>query len=275
MRYLIFSVIFLLSSCALQSPRNLLDKDSIKTDVLEHIIDTDGEEFVDNSDSTDTDIFSNNSENSSGNGSSSQVSESKYYSRDERVRVVYKDVVRNSTSEKVINSQSDLGQVIYKVPDTMIVRKNYEVVVRISKSRNNIEIRSNLNGKITSKNIKTSNKMSVELIDPIGDIFQIKEVNIQKQLVDSSYTEWKYNIMPLKSGQNKLDLVISIYKDDDVKQIVYSDDIYVQSNAPAQIKSFWYDNWKWSIETLIIPIITWLFGLWWGKRSEKRKRRRY
>ena len=275
MRYLIFSVIFLLSSCALQSPRNLLDKDSIKTDGLEHIIDTDGEEFVDNSDSTDTDIFSNNSENSSGNGSSSQVSESKYYSRDERVRVVYKDVVRNSTSEKVINSQSDLGQVIYKVPDTMIVRKNYEVVVRISKSRNNIEIRSNLNGKITSKNIKTSNKMSVELIDPIGDIFQIKEVNIQKQLVDSSYTEWKYNIMPLKSGQNKLDLVISIYKDDDVKQIVYSDDIYVQSNAPAQIKSFWYDNWKWSIETLIIPIITWLFGLWWGKRSEKRKRRRY
>ena len=275
MRYLIFSVIFLLSSCALQSPRNLLDKDSIKTDGLEHIIDTDGEEFVDNSDSTDTDIFSNNSENSSGNGSSSQVSESKYYSRDERVRVVYKDVVRNSTSEKVVNSQSDLGQVIYKVPDTMIVRKNYEVVVRISKSRNNIEIRSNLNGKITSKNIKTSNKMSVELIDPIGDIFQIKEVNIQKQLVDSSYTEWKYNIMPLKSGQNKLDLVISIYKDDDVKQIVYSDDIYVQSNAPAQIKSFWYDNWKWSIETLIIPIITWLFGLWWGKRSEKRKRRRY
>ena len=275
MRYLIFSVIFLLSSCTLQSPRNLLDKDSIKTDGLEHIIDTDGEEFVDNSDSTDTDIFSNNSENSSGNGSSSQVSESKYYSRDERVRVVYKDVVRNSTSEKVVNSQSDLGQVIYKVPDTMIVRKNYEVVVRISKSRNNIEIRSNLNGKITSKNIKTSNKMSVELIDPIGDIFQIKEVNIQKQLVDSSYTEWKYNIMPLKSGQNKLDLVISIYKDDDVKQIVYSDDIYVQSNAPAQIKSFWYDNWKWSIETLIIPIITWLFGLWWGKRSEKRKRRRY
>jgi hypothetical protein len=275
MRYLIFSVIFLLSSCALQSPRNLLDKDSIKTDGLEHIIDTDGEEFVDNSDSTDTDIFSNNSENSSGNGSSSQVSESKYYSRDERVRVVYKDVVRNSTSEKVVNSQSDLGQVIYKVPDTMIVRKNYEVVVRISKSRNNIEIRSNLNGKITSKNIKTSNKMSVELIDPIGDIFQIKEVNIQKQLVDSSYTEWKYNIMPLKSGQNKLDLVISIYKDDDVKQIVYSDDIYVQSNAPAQIKSFWYDNWKWSIETLIIPIITWLFGLWWGKRSEKKKRRRY
>ena len=271
MRYLIFSVIFLLSSCALQSPRNLLDKDSIKTDGLEHIIDTDGEEFVDNSDSTDTDIFSNNSENSSGNGSSSQVSESKYYSRDERVRVVYKDVVRNSTSEKVVNSQSDLGQVIYKVPDTMIVRKNYEVVVRISKSRNNIEIRSNLNGKITSKNIKTSNKMSVELIDPTGDIFQIKEVNIQKQLVDSSYTEWKYNIMPLKSGQNKLDLVISIYKDDDVKQIVYSDDIYVQSNAPAQIKSFWYENWKWSIETLIIPIITWLFGLWWGKRSKKKK----
>lgn len=272
MRYLIFSVILLLSSCALQSPRNLLDKDSIKTDGLEHIIDTDGEGFIDNNDSTVTELFSNG-ENSPGHGGTGQVSESKYYSKDERVRVVYRDVVRNSTSEKVVNSQSDLGQVIYKVPDTMIVRKNYEVVVRISRSKNNIEIKSNLNGKITSKNIKTSNRMSVELIDPIGGIFQIKEVNIQKQLVDSSYTEWKYNIMPLKSGQNKLDLVISIYKDEDVKQIVYSDEIYVQSNAPAQIKYFWYDNWKWSIETLIIPIITWLFGLWWGKRTEKKKRR--
>lgn len=187
--------------------------------------------------------------------------------------VIIKEVIKNSTTQTKINSETDLGQVIYKVPDTMKVMKNYDVIVRISKSRTNIEIHNNLSGKIIQRSIKTTNKMSVELVDPTGDSFQIKEVNSEKQLVDSSYTEWKFNVMPLVSGKNKLDLVISIFKNDDVKQIVYSDEIYVQSNAPGQIKTFWYDNWKWSMEKLIIPVITWLFGMWWGKRREKRKRR--
>jgi hypothetical protein len=187
--------------------------------------------------------------------------------------VIIKEVIKNSTTETKVNSETDLGQVIYKVPDTMKVMKNYDVIVRISKSQTNIEISNNLSGKIIQKSIKTTNRMSVELVDPTGESFQIKEVNSEKQLVDSSYTEWKFNVMPLKSGQNKIDLVISIFKNDDVKQIVYSDEIWVQSNAPAQIKSFWYDNWKWSIEKLIIPVITWLFGMWWGKRREKKKRR--
>jgi len=193
------------------------------------------------------------------------------YSPQKEVSV--KEVFKKSIQRTEVNSETDLGQVIYKVPDTMRVMKNYDVIVRISKSQTNIEMHNNLNGKIIQKSIKTSNRMSVELIDPTGNSFQIKEVNSQKQIVDSSYTEWKFNVMPLKSGQNKLDLVISIFKNDDVKQIVYSDEIWVKSNTPAQIKTFWYDNWKWSMEKLIIPVITWLFGMWWGKRREKKKRR--
>lgn len=181
-------------------------------------------------------------------------------------------IIKNNTSS-IVNTETNLGQVVYKVPDTMQVMKNYEVIVRISKSQTNVEIHNNLNGKVFEKSIKTSNKMQVELIDPTGNSFKINEINSQKQLVDSTYTEWKYNVMPLKSGQNKLDLVISIFKDDDVKQVVYSDEIYVKTNAPAQIKTFWYDNWKWSMEKILIPIITWIFGMWWGKRSEKKKRK--
>lgn len=190
-----------------------------------------------------------------------------------QISVQKETVVIESKSNKKITSSNDLGQVIYKVPDTMKVMKNYEVIVRISKSSNNVEITSDLNGKIFSKNIKTSNKMQVELIDPTSSCFNIKEINSQKQLVDSTYTEWKFNVVPLKSGQNKLDLVISIIRGDDVKQVVYSDEIYVQSNAPAQIKTFWFENWQWSMEKLIIPILTWFFGMWWGKRTEKKKKK--
>lgn len=273
MKYLFFSIFLILSSCALQSPKNLIDDDSINTDGLEFTIDSDGDENLENFIPIDTNFFSNGNGDIGGNGSSGNVSNSTYNPRQERERVIIKEVVKNNINERLVNTNNELGQVIYKVPDTMLVRKSYEVVVRISRTTGNIEIKSNLNGKITSKNIKTSNKMSVELKDATGGLFDIKEITAQKQLVDSSYTEWRYNVIPLKSGQNKLDLVISIFKNDDVKQIVYSDEIYVQSNTPAQIKYFWYDNWKWSIETLIVPFLTWLFGLWWGKRSEKKKRR--
>lgn len=187
------------------------------------------------------------------------------------LKIFQKKEIVSSKPNSTIRSTNDLGQVIYKVPDTMKVMNNYEVVVRISKSSNNVEITSNLNGKIFSKNIKTSNKMQVELVDPTSS-FQIKEINNQKQLVDSTYTEWKFNVLPLKPGSNKLDLVVSIIKGDDIKQVVFSDEIFVHSNTPAQIKEFWYENWKWSIEKLIIPVLTWFLGMWWGKRREKKKR---
>jgi hypothetical protein len=186
---------------------------------------------------------------------------------------IIKEIVKNTNSTTNVNSQSDLGQVIYKVPDTMQVMKNYDIIIRISRSNTNVEISQNLNGKVITKNIKTSHTMQVELVDPTGECFKVSEVNSQKQIVDSSYTEWRFNVTPLKSGNNKLNLVVSIFKNDDVKQTVYSDEIYVQANAPAQIKSFWYENWKWSMEKIIIPILAWLFGRWWGKRSEKKKRR--
>lgn len=186
---------------------------------------------------------------------------------------VVKEIVINKYSKANVNSQSDLGQVVYKVPDTMRVMKNYDIIVRISRSKTNVEISENLNGKVVTKSIKTSHTMQVELVDPTGECFKISEVNSQKQMVDSSYTEWIFNVTPLKSGNNKLNLIVSIFRNDDVKQTVYSDEIYVQANAPAQIKTFWYENWKWSMEKIIIPILAWLFGRWWGKRSEKKKRR--
>ena len=177
-----------------------------------------------------------------------------------------------SNTSSIVNTETNLGQVVYKVPDTMQVMKNYEVIVRISKSQTNVEIHNNLNGKVFHKNIKTSNKMQVELIDPTENSFKITPVNVQKQLVDSTYTEWKFNVTPLKSGTNKLDLVISIFKDDDIKQVVYSDDIYVRSNPKAEIKSFWYDNWKWVFEKMLIPLASWLFGIWLGRTTKKKRR---
>lgn len=258
MRYLFLLLTIIFTGCATQK--------DVPNNNLENFTQTDSLKLVINDSLPLIDTTNMNIQNE-------LVSEAMVRPYTPQREIVIKEVFKNSIQNTKVNSETDLGQVIYKVPDTMKVMKNYDVIVRISKSQTNIEMRNNLNGKVIQRSIKTSNRMSVELIDPTGNSFQIKEVNSQKQIVDSSYTEWKFNVMPLKSGQNKLDLVISIFKNDDVKQIVYSDEIWVQSNTPAQIKTFWYDNWKWSMEKLIIPVITWLFGMWWGKRREKKKRR--
>jgi hypothetical protein len=179
-------------------------------------------------------------------------------------------VVKNIT--KSTSSQSSLGQIVYKVPDTMKVFKNYEVIVRISKSKDNIEISENIQGKVHTKNIQTTSTMEVKLVDPTGKNFIIGLINSEKQVVDSSYTEWRFDVKPMKPGLNKLNLVVSIIKDSGVKQVVMSDDIVVKSSPVAQIKNVWSENWKWFFEKMIIPLVVWLFGIIIGRWSKKKRR---
>jgi hypothetical protein len=181
---------------------------------------------------------------------------------DEKSKIIVEKTIINT------NKESQLGQIIYKVPDTMKVFKNYEVIVRISKSKNNIEITENIQGKIHTKNIQT---MEVKLVDPTGKNFVIGLINSEVQLVDSSYTEWRFDVKPIKSGLNKLNLVVSIIKDSSVKQVVLSDDILVKSNPPAQLQNAWSENWKWIFEKMIIPLSVWLFGIIIGRWSKKKE----
>jgi hypothetical protein len=114
--------------------------------------------------------------------------------------------------------------------------------------------------------------MEVKLVDPTGKNFIIGLTNSEVQLVDSSYTEWRFDVKPIKSGLNKLNLVVSIIKDSSVKQVVLSDDILVKSNPPAQIQNAWSENWKWIFEKMIIPLAVWLFGIIIGRWSKKKRR---
>jgi len=182
-------------------------------------------------------------------------------------------VVQQNTISKQNNTTSTTsgGQILYSVPDTMQVAKNYRVVVRISSCQKNVEIEENISGRVVKKSIKTSARMEVELVDPDGDAFLIKPITKQKQIVDSSYTEWIWNVSPKKPGDNKLDLVVSIIIDDDVKQTVLSDRIWVRSNTSAVVKKFWYDNWRWSFEKILIPIVAWLGGILIGSKLKDRK----
>ncbi len=172
-------------------------------------------------------------------------------------------------------TESDLGQIVYKIPDTMQVRKTYQISVRIAKGTDDIKIVEEYRGKVTTRIIKTSSIMEVLLVDPAPDdrkSFEITKINNDIQMIDSTgYTEWLFSITPIHTGKYKLNLIVSIIRNDSRKQIVYTDKIYVRSNASAQIQTFWEKNWNWTFDTILIPLITFAFGIWFANRRKKRK----
>ena len=178
-------------------------------------------------------------------------------------------VVENKQNKR--NTTTSGGQIIYSVPDTMQVAKNYQVIVRISSCQKNIEIEENISGRVVRKSIKTSARMQVELVDPNEGVFIIKPITTQKQIIDSSFTEWRWSVLPKKSGDYSLDLVVSIIIGDDVKQTVLSDRIWIRANTRATVKKFWYENWKWSFEKIFIPFVIWVSGIFIGRKLNSKK----
>jgi hypothetical protein len=169
--------------------------------------------------------------------------------------------------KKNVSQSIDLGEVVYKVPDTMIVFTTYKITVRISKKSGTIDITENLDGKITKSSIKTSSKMEVMLVDPNGDSsFKIKQINNDQQVIDSlGYTEWIFSVTPLKSGNRSLNLVISIISSDGKKQKVYNDVVHIKSSISKEATTFWNKYWQWLFTTFLIPIFVFI----WKRKNKK------
>lgn len=183
-------------------------------------------------------------------------------------------VKKSIIKEDTIDAKIKIGTLVYHIPDTMIAKKTYIIKVRINRDTLDTKIFETFDDKIIQSHIKTTSTMEVAIIDPSPDndkSFNIVKSNDDDQLVDNDeYTEWVYGITPLKNGKLKLNIVVSIIKDGNKKQIVYFDDIFVKSNPKANISDFVKENWKWGMSTIIIPFIIW----WWNNRKKKRRIRK-
>ncbi len=209
----------------------------------------------------------------SANGlSNAQIDSISYVSADveyvSRNEISYKTVQSNRRSENNsrISSRSStesMGNFLYKVPDTMIVLNSYTIIARISKKLDTLIIEENINGKFTKEVIRIESRMEVDIIDRNGDNFIINKINSKRQIVeDGYYTEWIFNVTPLKYGELPLDIVVTIVRGDDIKEDVYTDLIIVKSNPVKQVEKWWNNHWIVLSELVIIPIIIWLFNLW-------------
>lgn len=174
-------------------------------------------------------------------------------------------------SKPYMRSITNPGRLVYHIPDTMVSFKTYTIKIRISRDTSNRVILQNM-AKVIDTIIKSTSSMEILIMDPsTSKSFEITKVNSERQIVDDEgYTEWQYDVTPLKSGKLQLSLVVSIIRDGDKKQIVYMDNIYVESNTPVAIEIFLSKNWQWIVSTIITSILTPILFWWYKKRRRRR-----
>lgn len=166
------------------------------------------------------------------------------------------------------------GKIGYDVPNHMIVGRHYWGTATISKSRNDsILLKGLTNQDFIIEEISIASRVKVVLLDPTeNDNFKITPLNTVEQHVDaSSNTVWKWDIIPINSGDNSLILRVTVKIIDELgdtyKDIkVFEKTIDVKSSIAKVVKDFLEKNWHFLLSTLILPLIIWLY-----KRKSSKK----
>lgn len=173
-------------------------------------------------------------------------------------------------NDRILTQTTNQGVVVYKIPTEMKVRNTYQVLLRISKS--SINIYEKLNGEVRTSTLPITETMEVKLIDPSpsdAKMFDIIPDNDFAQIVENgnTFTQWTWNVTPLKMGKAQLKIIISIVRDGNKKETVYQDMVQIKLDLGKQITFFFDKYWQWLSTTLIIP-----FGIWFYNRKKKKKK---
>ena len=175
---------------------------------------------------------------------------------------------------KVIKQSSDLseGRIVYKIPDVMKIRTTYKVLVRISKSKNVVSIYDSLDGTVMESKIPVTETMEVKLVDcsPADNkSFEIVDGNSGIQMIEDgdTYTEWSWNVTPVRVGNSRLKIVVSVIRNGNKKDIVYEDSVEIQKDIFVQVGFFFKKYWQVFMTAVAIPFIVFLYK----RRKEKKK----
>lgn len=194
-------------------------------------------------------------------------------------------IVDNSNSLANDKQKYIKGLIAYSVPDEMTVGENYSVKIRISKDttekktliigETKIHIAdTTINSTITIESIRVSSIMSASLTSNSDEYFKITSKSTETQNIEQfGYTEWEWNVIPLKGGDNPLKLIIKvrIISEDGEKSfkdiVVFEKNITTKTNITYSVKNVATKYWQWSLSTLIIPFIVWFYNR--KKKKEK------
>lgn len=208
-----------------------------------------------------------------------EVNQEKEIKKNNNKNVKIEDKTKSDVIPDVIEQP---GTMAYTVPSEMQVGKNYPIKLRISKTKNKVELiegdrnitiyDSTIQSKVVIESIRVESIMSAQLIGD-SDKFQITSLSTELQNIEETgYTEWEWRIKPLKGGQSYLKLIVKVRVKEDGQEFykditVFDKNVNVKSNIGFSLWSFIQEYWQWIMTTIIIPLVIW----WWKNRKDKKK----
>ena len=110
-------------------------------------------------------------------------------------------------------SSSRSGQLLYDIPATMQLSQRTRCRIRIAKAEVDIDEGIEDTPGAVSRSIKIGAVMQVTLMDVAGSCFEVQPLNDDDQWIeDGEYTEWLYDVTPLKTGNHALLLKVARIK---------------------------------------------------------------
>ncbi|HAD13649.1 MAG TPA: hypothetical protein DCF33_14585 [Saprospirales bacterium] len=138
--------------------------------------------------------------------------------------------------------EAKTGSVLYRVPGIMQIQKPTRCVVRVAVDEEVILENILLDEHVEVKSrVEISDVMSAELLDPEGGAFQISALNARTQLVrETGYTEWNFQVTPLKEGIHQLLVKVSImeivpgFQDPIPRDVTLMENVTILAELPEQ-----------------------------------------
>ncbi|MCK4644188.1 hypothetical protein KAU32_11215 [bacterium] len=170
---------------------------------------------------------------------------------------------RELIEEKLNNLEK--GKILFNPSKEMKVGKREKIEVRITKKLTEDFINGLKGlGSPQIEEIKITPSMKVCLS---GDNFRIKSSSSEEQIVKvKEYTEWFWNVIPLKSGKQFLSLTVSCIIEYPIGNKTLRDypvmekEVMVKVNPIYSVENLLNKNLKWLVAAIVGGIITLLFS---------------
>lgn len=178
--------------------------------------------------------------------------------------VEHTDVITEQTSApSPMPPETTSGLLKYDVPPVMNFRETYTIRIRINRDvRDDEAIAVDMSEHSRTAVIRTSKIMEVTVTDPAPadrkNFAIVKSDEDGKQLVETTkgeFTEWIFEVTPLRTGKLKLNVVVFIIVEGARKQEVYFHQVEVRASAWSLFKHWWEKYWQWVMGAILIPII--------------------
>jgi hypothetical protein len=166
------------------------------------------------------------------------------------------------------------GRLAFEPKKTMDQGREERVFVRLSREATSDLSKGFREGPPLIKAIQVGSLMHA-LLDYSEEDFKVHRIGVETKVVASPYTEWAWEVTPLRGGDKELrvliyaELVLPNGKPEPYEAYAGEAEIHVHTRPSYVVERLLSENWQWLLGS---PIVLGLGG-WLGARLLKSKRR--